>query len=373
MAASTSTSAMSASAEFGADSKHDTLYQARPLPPRCFWALWSCTPEPRFVYVDPGVQAMLGSSTSLSGFAVSDFVHPEDRERVRGDLDKMVQTRSLLGSVTRCRFATLSTLSRMCITSDGDEYMSTDMVVNWVGTSLALCFFHGLFDDWRPCGSSAPFDAAQAQLLTQQLQKLEICSAALPEFVFQVLDARAPHAVLFNWPPSRGTYDVQAMAGLVQGAASTCVKATKCTQRFRASHLLTLAGSSPHTVASVVIPCSGMLLACFQVSSAPTDMNSTALTNSATSSLTSQPTAATSSSMSTVALPNDVQPAMPDGLAPDSFNTTNVAALAAVAAASVAQNKSCTSCGRADSPEWRRGPSGHKTVRHSCVETDQVM
>ncbi|KDN40705.1 hypothetical protein K437DRAFT_258573 [Tilletiaria anomala UBC 951] len=44
----------------------------------------------------------------------------------------------------------------------------------------------------------------------------------------------------------------------------------------------------------------------------------------------------------------------------------SVATLAAVAAAAAAQTKSCTSCGTSNSPEWRKGPTGKKTLCNAC-------
>ncbi len=53
-------------------------------------------------------------------------------------------------------------------------------------------------------------------------------------------------------------------------------------------------------------------------------------------------------------------------------NSSGVATLAAVAINAAAQgdddnaNKTCTSCGTTNSPEWRKGPSGKKTLCNAC-------
>mgnify|MGYP000456917506 CR=1 FL=1 len=53
----------------------------------------------------------------------------------------------------------------------------------------------------------------------------------------------------------------------------------------------------------------------------------------------------------------------------DGTASNSVATLAAVAAAAAAQNKNCTSCGTANSPEWRKGPTGKKTVSSESRRT----
>lgn len=393
-------------------------------PPRCFWALLSAGPEPstseaapnalHFVYVDPDVQKQLGSvAPALVQRRFTDFVHTDERAHARDDLAQIVQSRTLFGSVTRCRYATISHIQQMLSSgqpmaaSDG-AFVSTDVVVNMVGERLALCFFHTITEPERPlssiCGTSLhAFDASQSQKLWYQLHAAHQGRLRPVRYVFQVLANAPQRTILFSWPPPQledsnvhsADYFAEDFARLVQGIhagqAVRNMQSTSCTQRFRASHTLTSAGSL-RGIASVLIPYGSVMLACFQVTSdrpnpstaspeAPPEARRSELSEIAANGVpqasSHQPSREKDWKTETHAtIPVDSANARSALLQPSDNDLDssrgNVATLAAVAAAA-SQTKTCSSCGKSNSPEWRRGPSGHKTVRRTTYPALQCV
>ena len=86
---------------------------------RCFWALLSTgatagaqaevsggvhddEQELFFVYVDPTAQRHLGADADgILGRSFLEFVQPDERQQAREDIHKIIQSRTLFGSVTR--------------------------------------------------------------------------------------------------------------------------------------------------------------------------------------------------------------------------------------------------------------------------------
>lgn len=388
------------------------------IPPRCYWALLSfgtesSAPETprgmlRFVYVDPDIQEQLGSAAPfLIDRPFTDFVHTEERVHAHDDLSRIIQSRTLFGSVTRCRFASIPLLRRVLTggqleSASPTEFTSTDVVVNMVGDRLALCFFHAVLAPGEQhsmsCGNvNQTFDARQSQQLWHQLCREQEKEPLPLHYVFQVLGRTPQRRILFSWPPPRmGKNDVdpegyhaEDFARLVQGIHAGQVvnpgQPTSCTQRFRASHSLTTAGRI-RGISSVLIPYGSVVLACFQVTSdRPSSEQATPVARR--QEVADNKTAEPSDHSHAAGNENDWKSETHATIPLDSANARsallqrvqrspdigtpngNVATLAAVAAATT-QTKTCSSCGKSNSPEWRRGPSGHKTV---CVSADSAL
>ena len=124
--------------------------------------------------------------------------------------------------------------------------------------------------------------------------------------------------------PPRSTLDRSSAASdvykrqLVKDAALP--EHATCMHRLRASHRLT-SKQATFSVTSVLVPCASIVLACFQIAQQQ-----------------ASPLAAASSSWSDLEASRQVDVSV----------------------------SMCTSCGRTDSPEWRRGPSGLKTLCNAC-------
>ncbi|CAO1632308.1 unnamed protein product [Parajaminaea phylloscopi] len=211
---------------------------------RCYWALLashSSTTNPydlTFVYCDPVLQSHLGTEADhLIGKSFFDWVHPAEKERAQTDLQTIVTSRTLFGSVTRCRYTRVPAIRKVFgnpnppiapeshMYVDDDLWLPIDVVLNMVGDSLALCFFHAIINksvhdndevaktDWTNwCGRSPElFDAEQCHKLWSYVQSTQMYKrpsdpAVTPPYVFQILTAppadETPE-ILFSWPPPR--------------------------------------------------------------------------------------------------------------------------------------------------------------------------
>lgn len=294
---------------------------------RCYWALLSADysngngptgKKLQFVYLDPILQQHMAEQTEqLVGSNFYDYVHPEERDRVSDDMQKIVESRTLFGSVTRCRYSRVPRIRELLGAispprdPDADRYVedesfvAIDIVINWIGDGMLLCFFHAIIDkgaedndehhksDWTNwCGTPAKsFTLRQCDALWKQVKASprEAVPDTGPAHVFQVLEGGDDGRVLLSWPPPRlflrdvgssmvaqsdsvvfqdGSYFADDFARLAQGvsiapgSSSLSDANTSCTRRFRAKHTLTTEGKVC-SIESVLIPYGGIILACF--------------------------------------------------------------------------------------------------------------
>ncbi|WFD34011.1 hypothetical protein MCUN1_000839 [Malassezia cuniculi] len=310
--------------------------------PVCFWALVAHS-EPTVFYIDPIAQKFGGSA--LVGRAFAEFVHTEDRDRVRGDLIRTAMSSTLFGNMISCRYATLESLRHTAQT-----YVSVDIVVNCVYDGIMLAFVHSVNERNTSCGHTVdPFDAYQARLIYEQLDRIAKKRNTL-ERVFQIITTNQD-TVYLNWPPHDGpvkyspTYFTRLSKRMRPSQQQ--VQQSSCTRRFRATHTISSNGNVLG-VASVLIPYGAITLACFHI----------------TSEL-GQPTAAEYSENPLFAQEQGAWQSGSHVSFPLQNSSQERSEVLPVAHANTSQKK-CSSCGRSDSPEWRRGPSGHKTLCNAC-------
>jgi hypothetical protein len=430
------------------------------------WAILSTRTERLdFLYVDPTFsQHLTLEADRIKGTSFFDYIHTEEEERTRVDMKNIIQSRTLFGSVTRCRYSSLSHIQSILRAdaslkaAEAKDYLPIDIVVNWIGEDMALCFFHAILDesaqdnneldktDWSNwCGmQDASVGDEECQSMWQSIQSHRTLkpSTTGPQYVFQVLSA-VPSSqqesaslpnVLFSWPPPRlfadptgdaltasainfadGSYFLDDFARLAQGVDQLTLQKelsdanTSCTRRFRAKHTLTTEGMI-RSVESVLIPYGSIVLACFSItyaqvlpgSSAPLSVNRRAsvevplATFDNKSSVTAKEDASlhynnkngsavplSSSTLASLANASiSAAAAAKGGEKPEKNGLQgllsraegegsdvgggSVATLAAVAAAASAQSKKCASCGASNSPEWRKGPDGTKSLCNAC-------
>ncbi|CAO1623895.1 unnamed protein product [Sympodiomycopsis kandeliae] len=311
---------------------------------RCYWTLLSTRStrsnpyDLTFMFCDPVLQSHMGPEKDLIiGKSFFDFVHPAEREQAKDDLRNIVASRTLFGSVTRCRYFRVPAIRETLgcsnaqrdpeahlYTSD-DLYLPIDIVLNMVGDSMALCFFHAVLNktsndndeahkshwtNW--CGTPrALYDVEQCNRLWSLVSSHDIQSPeaptrkAFPSYIFQLLSMPEDNSfpeIIFSWPPPRlyvdeqsastardsheafedGSYFADEFAKLAQevrtspsaktqngqttrnGESGTIQDGanTSCTRRFRAKHTLTTEGMV-RSVESVLVPYGSVMLACF--------------------------------------------------------------------------------------------------------------
>ncbi|KAG8885682.1 hypothetical protein FRB97_000125 [Tulasnella sp. 331] len=113
------------------------------------------------MYMDPTLQIHMGpQGPSMAGRSILDFVHPDEVDSARRDLSRVSQNKEINGSVTRVRFLRLSVirLEFGATTRDigsfpgvtniiyDENYLTADLVINWVAEGVVLCFIHAIMD-----------------------------------------------------------------------------------------------------------------------------------------------------------------------------------------------------------------------------------
>ncbi|PKI85002.1 hypothetical protein MVES1_001073 [Malassezia vespertilionis] len=363
----------------------------------------------RFIHLDPAVQLQLGEAAhGLLDHKFIHFVHKDERAHVQDDLQKIVASQTLFGSVIRCRIADLDTMRVMLeggmdVPPKKAQYTNKDIVANMIGKGLMLCFFHTIpssnaadEEHEQACGNlNSDFTQPQARALWDCMHRIKHHDSTKLDYVFQVLSNTSPRTILFSWPPPRTEtrghdggveddtayfYFAEDFARLIQGMqAGNGGRLTSCTQRFKASHTLTAAGRV-RSIASVVIPYGALVFACYKVGSDNVQVGHvpqkrTALQRDAPAVNPVHPqtphiptntnnTGWAPESQATGPIRSGTEqahkPSMP------ALNSTEPMDKNALFAANGASTKACLSCGKTDSPEWRRGPTGHKTLCNAC-------
>ncbi|KAG9013883.1 hypothetical protein FRB94_004263 [Tulasnella sp. JGI-2019a] len=145
---------------FGACPPHPTDAQAPRLgQTRCYWTVLSA--QLTFMYLDPTLQLHMSRQGPLmAGRSILDFVHPDEVASARRDLSRVSQNKEINGSVTRVRFLRLSVIrlefgaskeeletfpGQMDVAFD-ENYLTADLVINWVAEGVVLCFIHAIMD-----------------------------------------------------------------------------------------------------------------------------------------------------------------------------------------------------------------------------------
>lgn len=253
-------------------------------PPFVDWALLSA--DLQFIYFDPVLAGHLeDQAENLVGQSLLNFIHPDERETAKQDLESVLDSKTLHGSVTRCvlsskmshilsliyrnrvRFSRLSKVRRdLGYSGPGpawaeadkialdSQYMAVEIVINWAADGLVLCFIHASVDlspsdndeerktQWTNwCGT--PFVSQdQVSLLFRRLLMC-IPQTGATNRVFQILSNDPGRPILLSWPPDPShlaevsavdlakLVDTVNMGTALSGANDA---KTSCTRRYKA-------------------------------------------------------------------------------------------------------------------------------------------
>ncbi|KAF8518198.1 hypothetical protein JB92DRAFT_2903838 [Gautieria morchelliformis] len=258
---------------------------------RCYWTLLSA--ELEFLYVDPVLHAHLGpQADAIIGRKLLEFVHPDEHASAQQDLGKVLESRTLHGSVTRVRYSRLGrTRARLGYTgvhnkftdedkvSFDEDYMACDLVINWAAEGLVLCFIHAVVDmspqdndevnrtHWTNWCGTPRMTVEHGNELYHALFHIAphvSQGAPPPTRVFQILHNSTDRPTLFSWP-GEGYIpaDYGRLANDVQiGGANGSDAKTSCTRRYKAQQVLDSADGSVRDVESIFIPHGRIIFAC---------------------------------------------------------------------------------------------------------------
>ncbi|KAH8117744.1 hypothetical protein DFH11DRAFT_1850561 [Phellopilus nigrolimitatus] len=285
---------------------------------RCYWTLLNSSLQ--FLVLDPVLAYHLqDQSARFLEASLLDFVHPEEQDSARQDIDSALEAGTLHGSVTRVRYCRLSRVRRLLgwtassppyppnfpvdrIAVDSD-YMAVYLVINCVAEGLVLCFIHAVVDitpredndeirktGWTNWCSTYGFEQEQACVLYQRLYdsvpppKIIFQHDSDPPLrVFQILRNQADRPLVLSWPPEasflQGQYtrpaaqDLARLAQHIQIGYSLCGGGesdarTSCTRRYKSVQNVdvpTTEGTESLQVESIFIPHGMIIFACHKV------------------------------------------------------------------------------------------------------------
>ncbi|KAH7106543.1 hypothetical protein BKA62DRAFT_298611 [Auriculariales sp. MPI-PUGE-AT-0066] len=281
---------------------------------RCYWALLDDRLE--FLFLDPVLGHHLeDQKDALLGRSLLEFVHPDELASARQDLQGMLDSRTLHGSVTRVRFSRLSSIRRRLgfqgipvipqfMEQGGvffdNEYMPVNLVINVASDGLILCFIHAVVDikptedndeqkrncwtNW--CGTQAGgLSHENSTALRQTLSQRNMPHSELPHGrVFQILRHVPGRPCIFSWPSDLPNNDFAQLANRIEmevpgftdsstsSAGSTPATATSaktsCTRRYKSEMNIPCSDQLERDIESIFVPYGCIIFACHRTKSA---------------------------------------------------------------------------------------------------------
>ncbi|KAI8063298.1 hypothetical protein BC940DRAFT_307591 [Gongronella butleri] len=304
--------------------------------PTCFWALLSI-PDLIILHVsatigtmEPLKHAGITIDSLLLGQCVFDLVHPDEYAIAKQDLSIFLRRRMLAGAITRCRLRSVGSMAKILHPALSDTIAATwdivDVVTYVVTEDTVLAFFHYQQNKKitsTTCGEQA-FTTKDMGLLHERVSARRRPPSS--QRVFQIYASKT-QTRLFSWPPSSMTMASFRDAEPYQYnnvSLSSCMRQTQARAKLPTCN-----------VESILVSYGQLLFYSFEI-----NPNST-MTPSDSSS-TQMP----------LSMPLSIPPPM--SLPMEAHHYFQM------------RQKQCTRCGAVDSPEWRRGPSGHKTLCNAC-------
>ncbi|KAI9262577.1 hypothetical protein EDC94DRAFT_608529 [Helicostylum pulchrum] len=295
----------------------------------CIWSFLSIK-DLEFVFTS--------SYDKLKGHSLFELIHPDEVSLAQRDLYKFMDSNLLGGSVTRCRLIDYSNNNFITATP---SYIVVDIVMYVATDNLVLAFFHRQ-QDVSVCGDHN-FCTSKKNSLFYQLKSLSTAptdlyhyynaSKSSPNQFFHILDNRTK-SVLLSWPDHYpNEMDGAQMHILDDRPMSPGISCFHCVQQTIRT---TLSGQK---INSFIIEYGSIAFVLVQVKKS-VSLPSSPLYDykrldpiRKNRSSTTTTTITTSNKLENLLSPVHKPP----------------------------QKNQCQSCGTSSSPEWRRGPTGHKT------------
>ncbi|KAI7891222.1 uncharacterized protein EV154DRAFT_420702 [Mucor mucedo] len=278
----------------------------------CFWALLSLE-KFKFIYLPDFItdtQIGLGKTAGdiLLSQSLLQFIHPDERSMAQTDLYNFVKIKTLAGAVTRYTLPYVSFFLYLILYADAVDWDITDVVMYTATNNTILTFFH--CPNTGKKKKSSPFKLEKSLGLPEGIDFFRI---------FQLYDTETGQGIM-SWPLSKEMQEVNELATVLskQEMEKRVDDANKtgCTQH---SHL-----SSTHHIPTYGICQFERIIIRYE--------------------------RLTFSSFQITPIKHTVAPGQATQVEPKAWRGRFGA-----------YEKKCENCQTNKSPEWRRGPSGHKT------------
>ncbi|KAI8377132.1 hypothetical protein EDC96DRAFT_540733 [Choanephora cucurbitarum] len=357
----------------------------------CYWALLSLETF-KYIYLPSNVRdVLMTSDISMEDIlftqSLFDYIHPEESYLATIDLSNFVRKKTLSGAVTRCRFLTIQSIIRQqkkiqknsSISNEEMDWAVTDLVMYNATDKIVLTFFHTLYIDatdhhFNCCGSpeisSNIHDTfKQHPLLTYH----SIKSSDQIETNFMRNVHSMIHEITLQEIKKSRRNDITNQPACTQPAQSTTTQSIPPYDSCRVESIVIVYGRLTFSLIQVVSHCLD-------------NQSKTTLQPNLPFSFQNNPTSLLYHSSS------------PKQLISDQLNKTIVEGeRISLSSPVISHNrgkswininsrfqhetsflpkiwrgrfgiheKRCKNCDTSKSPEWRRGPNGHKTLCNAC-------
>ncbi|KAI9279548.1 hypothetical protein BY458DRAFT_487795 [Sporodiniella umbellata] len=308
----------------------------------CFWGLLSIDnlhfvylPQlPNHTYEGSPIDLLLSQS-------LLEFVHPEERPMAKVDLSKFIELKPLAGAVTRCRLLDITNLKSDSL---AEEWVVTDIVMYSVMNKILLAFFHDLTQE--ACCLDKKAYCLKLEDVIQAIRRFSfpIQSKDLSR-VFQLycfdkmqiswpldfLCDRNQHNPFYSFSNEQKQFVEACSLGVQQQV--TRMRQTQpnhgCFQHIYLKSSMSLEIKGLCEVEKIIIHYGPLIFASFHIT------------------------------------PKETKPRRPPSI-PELLNNSppqriRPKPLKACIGRWAMYNKKCERCQTSESPEWRKGPSGHKS------------
>ncbi|SAM09093.1 hypothetical protein [Absidia glauca] len=359
----------------------------------CFWALLS-SPDYEFLYLPTLIMNTTVDHHSIKelllGRPFIDLIHPDERPLAKSDFDKFTDLNILAGAVTRLR--KLDCIARYNKHDRGNDldWIIVDVIMYTAAENVVLAFFH--------CDQGYP---ACPHALCDYEKETEIDGMACLPPLFQryhdnfhtnghvsshqeqtigtlrafQLYNNVTRNIVMTWPtkehlPSHYNNIVDAIHDDFYHAiqhqrdhhpsSPRYEPNTPCTHHTRSTSNLILEGHGSLRFEKILIQYGQWTFAVFKIFSPPpssTQPPSPVDLSSSYSRISSPSPSSGSSSYS---------PTLPSSYLPQTSENDKRRSPPKSWRIRPHEKKLCESCHTSQSPEWRRGPSGHRTLCNAC-------
>ncbi|KAI9359793.1 hypothetical protein BD770DRAFT_409495 [Pilaira anomala] len=320
----------------------------------CIWGFLSAK-DLEFVYTS--------SYDKLRGYSLFELIHPDEVLLAKRDLYKFMDSSLLGGSVTRCRLIDYS--NNTFITST-PNYIVVDIIMYVATENLVLAFFHRQ-QDVSVCGDHN-FCTSKKNSLFYQLKSISSTTTTTtppppptdqlyhyynapkpssPHQFFHILDNRTK-SVLLSWPDHYpNEMDGAQMHILDDRPMSPGVSCFHC---VRQTIRTTISGQK---INSFIIEYGSIAFVLIQVKKSVSLPSSPLYDYKRLDPIKKNRSSTTFNKLENLLLPVNIN---------NNNNNNNNNKQQHIHH----QRNHCQSCGTDSSPEWRRGPTGHKTLCNAC-------
>ncbi|OBZ91437.1 hypothetical protein A0J61_00507 [Choanephora cucurbitarum] len=382
----------------------------------CYWALLSLETF-KYIYLPSNVRDILMTSDVSMGdipFTQSlfDYIHPEESYLATNDLSNFVRRKTLSGAVTRCRFLTIQSIIRQqkkiqknsSSSNEAMDWAVTDLVMYNATDKIVLTFFHTLCIDATDhhfnCCGSPEIGSNEINYMKTVLRQYHTTSPLHPLCLFQIHDTLKQHPLLtYHSVKSNDQIETNFMRNVHSMIHEITLQEIKrrrrnditnqptCTQPAQSTTTQSIPPYDSCRVESIVIVYGHLTFSLIQVVPHCLDNQSkTILQPDLPFSFQNNPTSLLYHSSSPKQfISNQLNKTIVEGerISHSSPVISHNRGKSWININSRFQHetsflpkiwrgrfgiheKRCKNCDTSKSPEWRRGPNGHKTLCNAC-------